>query len=263
MFAHPMYWQELFNPGVQYGINSRGKTSKELLNIMTNLTANYPTRDLAKMFMYGAYLTARSQAESKAVADLLEEELKSYPFMRKDQLQMPYFTPVDLSKNNLDTRAAMTDAGVCHTYNGNFLHSTYRGSQRINDFGYSLDTRVGQFLPKHINGTGQISQLTLWLNAKNNFLENAMSFEALRGKLTVALNDWQTYYNVRINQLKLTAGTEVTIRIKPTKHVASSQFRTLSQEIRQCRFSDEQEVNQLILIRRFHLYTQVTQPLGE
>ena len=241
-----MYWQELFNPGVQYGINTRGKTTKELLNIMSNQTASYPTRDLAKMFMYGAYLTTRSQAESKPVADLLEEELDSYPYTRKAKLEMPYFTPVDLSKINLNTRAALTDAGVCHTYNSNFLHSTYRGNKRINDFGYSLDTRVGQFLPKSINGTGQISQLTLWLNAKNNYLENAMSFQALRGKLTVALNDWQTYYNVRINQLKLTAGTEVTVGIKPMKHLASREFRTLTQDVRQCRFRDEQEVNKLI-----------------
>ena len=73
----------------------------------------------------------------------------------------------------------------------------------MSELHHSLDPRQGMFSPKKINGTGKIYQKTLWLNAADRSLENVKAFEKRKGKLTLAFNDWHTYFDVRVNQLEL------------------------------------------------------------
>ncbi len=39
-----------------------------------------------------------------------------------------------------------------------------------------------------------------------------------KGKALVAVNEWLSYYNVRINHLEVVAGKEAIIKIKPTRY---------------------------------------------
>ena len=64
--------------------------------------------------------------------------------------------------------------------------------------------------------------------------------------LMVAINGWTDYFNVRRSQLKLRAGTEVILRVKPTQHSASEDFAALSLEERGCRFTHENKVGSSI-----------------
>ena len=93
-----------------------------------------------------------------------------------------------------------------------------------------------------INGTGVLAQRTFWLNAGNNLYGNAGKFKKEPGSLMVAVNEWTDYFNVKINQLALRAGTEVIVKVRPTQHSTSEDFKDLSLEDRGCRFTHENEV---------------------
>ena len=93
-----------------------------------------------------------------------------------------------------------------------------------------------------INGTGVLAQRTFWLNAGNNLYGNAGKFKKEPGSLMVAVNEWTDYFNVRMNHLDLRAGTEVIMRVRPTQHSTSEDFRALSLEKRKCRLMHENEV---------------------
>ena len=97
-----------------------------------------------------------------------------------------------------------------------------------------------------INGTGNIYQMTMWLDAGNKYRGSVNYFTKKKGEILISINEWLAYYNVRINKLKFNAGTEVLIKVKPLKHTTSANFRELSIEKRQCRFKDENEVNKYI-----------------
>ncbi len=58
----------------------------------------------------------------------------------------------------------------------------------------------------------------------------------------MAINEWTSYFNVRINHLEISAGREAIVKIEPTSHVATSSFRKLAVEDRKCLFSDENPV---------------------
>ena len=87
-----------------------------------------------------------------------------------------------------------------------------------------------------------LAQRTFWLDARNNLIGNAGRFKKEPGTLMVAVNEWTDYFNVRMNQLDLRAGTEVIMRVRPTQHLTSEDFRALSLEKRKCRLSHENEV---------------------
>ena len=57
----------------------------------------------------------------------------------------------------------------------------------------------------------------------------------------VAINGWDSYYNVRINNFNIVAGQETVVKVTPTKHTATSGFRSMALSKRQCLFSDEPE----------------------
>ena len=96
--------------------------------------------------------------------------------------------------------------------------------------------------PKRINGTGVLAQRTFWLGAGNDLYRNAVRFEKNPGSLMVAVNEWTDYFNVRINQLALRAGTEVILKVRPSQHSTSEGFKDMSLEDRGCRFTHENEV---------------------
>ena len=73
----------------------------------------------------------------------------------------------------------------------------------MSELRHSMDPRPSPFSPKKINGTGKIYQKTLWLNAADRSLDNVKAFEKRKGKLSLAFNDWHTYFDVRVNQLEL------------------------------------------------------------
>ena len=87
-----------------------------------------------------------------------------------------------------------------------------------------------------------LAQRTFWLDAGNNLGDNVGKFKKEPGSLIVALNEWTDYFNVRINQLDLRAGTEVIIRVRPTQHSTSKDFRDLSLKERKCKLKHENEV---------------------
>ena len=92
----------------------------------------------------------------------------------------------------------------------------------------------------------------MWLDAANKNSYNDQDdydfdfgyekVETEEGNILIAINGWQSYYDVRINQLDLRAGTDVVIKIEPVVHSTSPDFRKLKIYERQCRFSDENEV---------------------
>ena len=197
---------------------------------------------LAKLLMYDNFVRARALAASKTIKEVVEEELDLYPYSRKDTFQEPYVAPVDLSFENTDFTPGLTDAGVCQVYNGDSMLSSFVTSLRIDELQYSLDPRPVMAKPRMINGTGKISQITMWLDAGNKYIDNIESYEKDEGSLMIAINDWQTYYDVKINQLDLRAGTDVIIKVKPVVYNTTAEFKALKLDDRQCRYRNEQEV---------------------
>ena len=72
--------------------------------------------------------------------------------------------------------------------------------------------------------------------------------QATRGSAFVAINEWLSYFNVRMKQVEIRAGTEVMMKVEPVRHVVSDGFRELDQEERGCLLQDEQ-----VLISCLHL----------
>ena len=64
--------------------------------------------------------------------------------------------------------------------------------------------------------------------------------QAARGSAFVAINEWLSYFNVRMKQVEVRAGTEVIMKIEPVHHVVSDAFRELGQKERGCLLQDEQ-----------------------
>ena len=65
-------------------------------------------------------------------------------------------------------------------------------------------------------------------------------FQATRGSAFVAINEWLSYFNVRMKQIEVRAGTEVKIKMEPVQHIVSDDFRNLVQEERRCILHDEE-----------------------
>ena len=68
-----------------------------------------------------------------------------------------------------------------------------------------------------------------------------------KGKILIAVNEWLTFYNVRVNQLSLITGREILLKIKPTQHTASQSVKSLPIESRKCRLTTENHVNNKLL----------------
>ena len=55
----------------------------------------------------------------------------------------------------------------------------------------------------------------------------------------VAINEWLSYFNVRLNYLQIFAGQETVISLKPTRIRTSDSFGRLSVEKRGCLYRTE------------------------
>lgn len=232
MNLHPLHWMQLFIAD-----------SNRFRETFNATTSELPVRGQAKLLMYGDFVKSRATAESRTIQEVIEEEFNYYDYSRKKTFHEPYFAPVDLSYKVTDFKPSLTDAGICQVYNGDSLSSIFTPSPRIYDFQNSLDPRTKQITPLIINGTGKISEITMWLDASNkNPAENMYLFEKEQGGLIVAINAWNQYYDVRINQLDLRAGSEVIIKVEPVVHYASDDFRRQNLNDRKCRFKDELKV---------------------
>lgn len=51
-------------------------------------SVNYSVDGLAKLFMYGSYLKTKVAVENKTIRDILLQELKNYPYSRKQQFKV-------------------------------------------------------------------------------------------------------------------------------------------------------------------------------
>ena len=75
-----------------------------------------------------------------------------------------------------------------------------------------------------------------------------------RGHCNIAINEWLTYFNVKMNQIQVLAGREVTVKITPEKHVATHKFKLLPLKHRKCRFDDENPVHWTQMIVKSNLH---------
>ena len=64
--------------------------------------------------------------------------------------------------------------------------------------------------------------------------------QATRGSAFVAINEWLSYFNVRMKQVEVRAGTEVIMKVEPVDHIVSDAFGELDRAERECRHKDEQ-----------------------
>ena len=73
---------------------------------------------------------------------------------------------MDLSlKHDSDIFASLTDAGVCHVYNGNPVAATFKTVGKTGSLKRAIDPRsASEFEPKQITGTGKNAERTFWLN---------------------------------------------------------------------------------------------------
>ena len=69
-----------------------------------------------------------------------------------------------------------------------------------------------------------------------------------RGSALLAINEWLSYFNVRMKQIQVRAGTEVIIKVDPVHNVVSDAFRNLDREERGCLLHDEEVCSSLLLI---------------
>ncbi len=63
-----------------------------------------------------------------------------------------------------------------------------------------------------------------------------------KGRAMVAVNEWLSYYNIRMNYIELFGGQEAVVQVQPVQHVATERFRTLDVGRRKCLFPEERMV---------------------
>ncbi len=64
----------------------------------------------------------------------------------------------------------------------------------------------------------------------------------VRGSANVAINQYLSYYNVRMKPVPVMAGQEVQIKVRPTYHMVSPIFEQMSLESRKCLLKNEVKV---------------------
>ena len=171
-------------------------------------------------------------------------------------MQTPYFTPLDFLGQDGDFSTAITDKGLCHVYNGDVMRATFAPTKRMNLLVSALDRREA-VEPKLINGTRKIFEKYFLLNVADRYeMEiflarsyNLSSIRSLRGRsviyprkktpVSIAINEWLSYFDVRMNFVELLPGQQAVITVEPVSQVASEGFRRLSREHRGCLFREE------------------------
>jgi hypothetical protein len=62
-----------------------------------------------------------------------------------------------------------------------------------------------------------------------------------KGFARLSINEWLSYFSLRMNQIKLRGGREVSIMIEPVQHVASNSFKELPISTRGCLLENENQ----------------------
>ena len=58
----------------------------------------------------------------------------------------------------------LTDAGLCHVYNGNNIGQTFVNAGRSHNLEQSFEQDISHFNPAKINGTGFQNRKTFWFD---------------------------------------------------------------------------------------------------
>ena len=184
---------------------------------------NYTTELLAKFLVYNEYVKARSAKESKTVESLVMEEVNKFKYKKKASFKEPQFSDLVLAKNrnaeNDEFHLGLTDKGLCYVYNGDVMQSTYKETARTKELERLFETRKEANLTM-ISNSGKAGEKIFWFDAGAKDLRKNK-----RAAMTVALNEWLNYFNVRINQIELKAGMEMVITIDPTVHTLTENFK--------------------------------------
>ncbi len=77
-----------------------------------------------------------------------------------------------------------------------------------------------------------------------------LAFPRRKGSASIAVNEWTSYFNVRMNQFEVLGGQQVIVKVKPVSHIATDAFRQLDPDERNCLFPYERAV--YIRGRRFY-----------
>ncbi len=77
-----------------------------------------------------------------------------------------------------------------------------------------------------------------------------LAAEKTKGSALVAINEWSSFFNVRTKPVQVLAGQSIQIKIKPTVHVASDEFKKLGVDQRKCLFPHERTVNNKAFLDR-------------
>ena len=164
----------------------------------------------------------------------------------------------------------LTDAGLCHVYNGNSISQSFVNVGRNQYLQQSFEQNAGEFHPAKINGTGFQNQETFWFDVGiryyllgiwcTNILGYAIeitfnrSWESfavsqqrrgpatLKGSAKIAINEWLSQFNVRGVQIEAPAGMETRIKISQTFRSAMGNIKALHPKDRKCQFLDEVKV---------------------
>ena len=113
MQAHPLAWSELFNPDSAIFACPTCPPSVLLGN---SNQKEFNVTSLAKMFMFGSFIKARTDSESETIEFIVNGEVDQYPYTKRNTFHEPYFIPLDMFSNGLEFTAAVTDAGACQVY---------------------------------------------------------------------------------------------------------------------------------------------------
>ncbi len=90
--------------------------------------------------------------------------------------------------------------------------------KRLPGQGRYLSARSGYALVKGITSLICVSNCWTNLSTCTRSLRNkVVTLPKKKGSALIAVNDWLSYYNVRLNQLEVAAGTEAVIMLKPTR----------------------------------------------
>ncbi len=144
---------------------------------------------------------------------------------------------------------ALTDSGICHVHNGNTIKAVYKDTNRIKDLIDTFETRDAAE-PELVKGTGQSHRKDFWIYVGDRTLKNEIPTQPrAKGSAVISINEWSTYYNVRLNSLEVLAGQHVVISLMPVAHATTPSFRELSVADRKCLYPEDTEAMNAILIQ--------------
>ncbi len=128
---------------------------------------NITVEGLAKLFFFGRYVNAKALQKNTTAKEVIEEEIRKYPYRTKKDFQVmksciffllnfnvsnfqyPTFLPLDFNEEN-PFHASLTDSGLCQVLNGASMRQTYNhDNEGVDELARLLDPR-GEVEPMRI-----------------------------------------------------------------------------------------------------------------